>query len=165
MEAETTRTVLSAMLTKEEKKLMGRPKDSRLKNSQLAQKAELMTKNSFREFFEREEVDLPMNQRQVKKTAGASQPMVLSSISNFLRTLETNMEDPRLQVEALEKWAATYRANEANFCEFATGLPEVAEEPAPRPGSWAALGIAAAKDALVGTLSSLGGASGGGAAL
>ena len=71
-----------------------------------------------------------------------------------------------MQVEYLDKWAAAYRTNEARFREFAMGLPPPVEEPAPRPGSWAALGIVgAAQDALAGTLSYFGGASGGDTAL
>ena len=49
--------------------------------------------------------------------------MVLSSVSNFLLTLKTNMEDPRLQVEALERWVALYRANAESFRESRTDSP------------------------------------------
>lgn len=174
VEANITLTVLSAMMTKEEKKLMRRRSTagSRAENPRLAEKAETMTKQFFREWFERDGIDLPNNLRRAKKrdskgktTAGASQLMVLSSVSNILRTLQTNKDDPGMHVDALKKWAAEYRVNEASFREFCTGLPPPVEEPAPRPGSWAARGIGAAQDALGWLGASGGGASSGGAAL
>lgn len=97
MEAELTLRVLGAMLTKDEKKLMGRPPsaDTRYESAMLAEKAERMTNVFFRKRFEQMGKELPQNLKESgkrnangKKTKGAAASMVLSSVINFVAALE-----------------------------------------------------------------------------
>ncbi|ACO68259.1 hypothetical protein MICPUN_64999 [Micromonas commoda] len=175
LEANLTLTVLTAMLTEDERKLMRRQSTaaSRLENTRLAQKAELMTKKFFQEWFEDAKVELPQNLRKRKRDAkgklaqGASQPMVLSSVANFLRALGVNKDDLRLQPEELKKWAEDSRSDEERYHQWrkqkGPAKEPAAEEPSPpKKKSWGWFGRGG--DASGGGASG-GGASGGSAAV
>ena len=173
LEANLTLTVLTAMLTEDERKLMLRKSTaaSRVENTRLAQKAELMTKKFFQEWFEADQVELPQNLKKRKRDAkgnvraGASQALLLSSISYFLRKLKVNKDHPRLQPEMLESWAEKYRSKAEDYDQWRKEEKGHAEEPAeepaaeesspPRKQPWAWL--------MGGGGASGGGASGGGA--